>query len=111
MKFAMGTDTLGKLTKSTQTSGEDLGALVRKLGEAAAPLEGRFNGSARAAFDQFKFNTDQIAVELSSSLQAVLAGVSGMDRSFKESESEMADATRSTQSSVSFDSARFASGS
>lgn len=111
MKFAMGSDTLGQLTKRTQSSGEDLGALVRQLSEAAAPLEGRFNGSARAAFDQFKANTDQISVELSSALQAVLAGVAGMDRSFQESEAEMADQTRSTQGSVSFDAARFSSGS
>lgn len=109
MKFAMGSDTLGQLTKRTQSSGEDLGALVRELGDAAAPLEGRFNGSARAAFDQFKANTDQISVELSSALQAVLAGVAGMDRSFQESEAEMGDATRSTQGSVNFDSARFGS--
>ena len=84
--------------------------MTRQLGEAAAPLEGRFNGSARGAFDQFKGSTDRIAVELSSALQAVLAGVSGMDRSFKESESEMADATRSTQGAVNFDAARFSAG-
>ncbi|WP_084128045.1 hypothetical protein [Demequina sp. NBRC 110055] len=110
MKFAMGSQTLGQLTKQTQTSGEDLASLVRQLGDAAEPLEGRFNGTARAAFDQFKVNTDQIAVELSGALQAVLAGVAGMDRSFVESESEMADQTRSSQGSVSFDAARFSTG-
>ncbi|WP_062517007.1 hypothetical protein [Demequina gelatinilytica] len=110
MKFAMGSETLGQLQTRTQSSGEDLATLVRQLADAAAPLEGKFNGAARAAFDQFKDNTDQIAVELSSALQAVLAGVAGMDRSFKESEADMTDQTLATQASVSFDAARFSSG-
>ena len=109
MKFAMGQDVLSQLTKRTQSSGEDLATLVRQLADAAAPLEGRFNGAARSAFDQFKANTDQISVELSSALSSVLAGVAGMDRSFAESVTEMADQTRSAQGSVSFDAARFSS--
>ena len=109
MKFAMGADVLTQLTKTTSTSSDDLGALVRQLAEAGAPLEGKFNGAGRAAFDQFKANTDQISAELNAALAAVLAGVAGMDRSFQEGDSEMADQTRSTQASVSFDAARFSS--
>ena len=107
MKFAMGTDTLGQLTKRTETSGEDLVLLVRQLVEAGEPLQGKFNGAARSAFDNFKANVDSIAAELNTSLNGVLSGISGMDRAFVESEGQMADSTRSSESSVSFDSARF----
>ena len=41
MKFAMGADTLGVLSKATSGSSDDLSLLVRQLFEAAEPLEGR----------------------------------------------------------------------
>lgn len=107
MKFAMGTDTLGQLTKRTETSGDDLVLLVRELVDAGEPLQGKFNGAARSAFDKFKSNVDAISVELNSSLNAVLSGIRGMDRAFVEAEGQMADSTRSSESSVSFDAARF----
>ncbi|MEO5534196.1 MAG: hypothetical protein ABIR17_03595 [Pseudolysinimonas sp.] len=107
MKFAMGADVLSTLTKKTSSAGDDLGATVRQLAEAGAPLEGKFNGSGRAAFDSFKAHTDQIATELSQSLRAVLAGVSSMDRSFGEGDQEIADQTRQAQAGVSFDAGRF----
>lgn len=107
MKFAMGAEVLTQLTKQTSTAGDDLGTLVRELAQAAEPLEGRFNGAGRAAFDQFKANSEQIAVELDQALSGVLSGISGMDRSFLEGDGEIADQTRQTQSSVSFDAARF----
>lgn len=107
MKFAMGSDVLTTLTKKTSTSSEDLGALVRELGTAAEPLEGKFNGAGRAAFDQFKAQTDQISVELNSALAGVLTGISGMETAFSQGDQSMAEETRSTEGSVSFDSARF----
>ncbi|NMR21611.1 hypothetical protein HIR71_15530, partial [Cellulomonas fimi] len=51
MKFAMGAGVLSTLTRRTSSSGEDLGALVRELAQAAEPLQGKFNGAGRAAFD------------------------------------------------------------
>lgn len=107
MKFAMGADVLSQLTKKTSTSTDDLGALVKQLAQAAEPLEGKFNGSGRAAFDQFKGQTDQIATELNAALAAVLGGITGMDRSFQQGDQDMSEQTRSTQASASFDSARF----
>lgn len=109
MKFAMGSDVLSTLTKKTSTSNEDLGALVRELAAAAEPLEGKFNGAGRAAFDRFKGETDRIAAELNGALSAVLTGIAGMDRSFVEGDSQMADETRAAESSSSFDAARFGS--
>jgi len=53
MKFDMGAQTLSQLGSQTVSAGDDLGVLVRSLVDAAAPLEGRFNGAGRAQFDQF----------------------------------------------------------
>lgn len=109
MKFAMGSDVLTTLTKKTSTSGEDLGTLVKALAEAAEPLQGKFNGAGRAAFDKFKGETDSIAIELNAALNAVLTGIAGMDRSFQEGDQQMADETRSTEGVTAFDAARFGS--
>lgn len=108
MKFAMGSDVLTTLTKKTSSSSEDLGALVRELGAAGEPLEGKFNGAGRAAFDQFKAQTDQISIELNAALAGVLTGIAGMESAFSLGDQSMAEETRSTEGSVSFDSARFA---
>lgn len=107
MKFAMGSDTLATLTKRTSSSTEDLGALVRELAAAAEPLQGKFNGAGRAAFDRFKAETDRIAVDLNGALGAVLTGISGMDRSYAEGDTQMADETRAAEGASSFDAARF----
>lgn len=107
MKFAMGADTLTALTKKTTGSSDDLGALVKELFAAVEPLEGRFQGAGRAAFDRFKGRTDQIAGELDAALAGVLAGIGGMNRSFIEGETAIADGTQTIEASVSFDAARF----
>ncbi|WP_413453001.1 hypothetical protein AA0Y32_03655 [Georgenia phoenicis] len=107
MKFAMGSDVLGTLTKKTSSSNEDLGALVRELAAAAEPLQGKFNGAGRAAFDRFKSETDRISVDLNHALSSVLTGIAGMDRTFIEGDQQMADETRATESATAFDAARF----
>ena len=105
MKFAMGADTLTVLTKATSGSSDDLSVLVRQLFEAAEPLEGRFQGAGRAAFDRFKGRTDAISAELKASLDGVLGGIGGMNRSFLEGESAMVDQTQSLEAGSSFDAA------
>ncbi|NKY40099.1 hypothetical protein HGA02_11315 [Cellulomonas septica] len=109
MKFAMGSDVLSTLTKKTSSSNEDLGALVRQLAAAAEPLQGKFNGAGRAAFDKFKGETDRIAVDLNGALASVLQGIGGMDRSFGEGDLQMADETQAAQGGSAFDAARFGS--
>jgi len=110
MKFTMGSDVLSGLTKKTGTSSETLGALVRELSAAAEPLEGRFNGAGRAAFDRFRARTEEISVELDRALGAVLTGIAGMDRAFVEGEAAMAEETRAAEGSAGFDAARFGTG-
>ncbi|KTS66011.1 hypothetical protein NS206_03095 [Microbacterium testaceum] len=107
MKFAMGSSTLGVLSKATSGSSDELSLLVRQLFEAAEPLEGQFQGVGRAAFDRFKSRTDEISAELQLSLDGVLTGITGMDRSFQEGEAAMVDETTSLESGSSFDAARF----
>lgn len=107
MKFAMGADVLTQLTKRTSTSTDDLGALVKQLYQAAEPLEGRFNGAGRAAFDRFKTETDSISVELNTALNAVLAGIAGQDLAFQQGDQDIADQNSSNQAGAGFDSARF----
>ncbi|SFT31958.1 hypothetical protein SAMN04487982_1301, partial [Streptomyces sp. ok210] len=47
MKFDMGAQVLSSLTSKSRGSSDDLGSLIRQLVQAAAPLEGKFNGAGR----------------------------------------------------------------
>ncbi len=107
MKFDMGSATLSTLVGKTQGSSDELGALIKQLIAAAQPLEGKFNGAGKAAFDAFKANSDQITAELNSALGAILGGQSGMDRSFVTGDTEMSDTTRAAQGAANFNGARF----
>lgn len=109
LKFAMGGEVLTQLTQQTGSAGDDLGALVRQLAVAAEPLEGRFNGAGRAAFDRFKVEVDGISIELNAALSSVLTGIAGQNRAFIEGEQQIADETTAAQSGASFDAARFGS--
>ncbi|MCW2916412.1 MAG: hypothetical protein JWN52_4480 [Actinomycetia bacterium] len=107
MKFDMGSATLTQLSQKTQGSGDELGALIKQLVVAAQPLEGRFNGAGKAAFDNFKAHADEITGELSSALHSILGGQRGMDRSFITGESVMAEEAAKTMGAAPFDAARF----
>ena len=107
MTFDMGAQTLSQLTTATSSASDDLGANVRALYDAAAPLENRFNGEGRAAFDRFKADTDDIATELNSALTAVLGGIEGMNTAFVDGEQGMAQDTGSMHSGSHFDLARW----
>src|SRR5262245_25094624 len=109
MKFDMGAQTLGSLTKQTQGSGDELGSLIKQLVAAAEPLQGKFNGAGRVAFDSFKANADSITAELNSALSAILGGQSGMDMAFGTGDNDMADNANSAAGSANFDAARFSS--
>ena len=109
MTFDMGAQTLTQLTTATSSASDDLGANVRALYDAAAPLESRFNGEGRAAFDRFKADTDQIATELNSALSAVLGGIDGQNVAFVDGEQQMAQDTSTAHSGAGFDAARFSS--
>jgi len=107
VKFDMGAQTLGNLTRQTQGASDDLGTLIQQLIVVAEPLQGNFNGAGRAAFDGFKANADAITAELNSALAAILGGQSGMDSAFGQGDTEMADNASSARGSANFDAARF----
>ncbi|MEU6280432.1 hypothetical protein [Streptomyces sp. NPDC047028] len=107
MKFDMGSTTLSQLGKSTVGSTDDLGTLIKWLIQAAEPLEGKFNGAGKAAFDRFKAHADGITSDLNSSLGAILGGQSGMDTAFGSGDLEMQDNSHHTMGAANFDAARF----
>jgi hypothetical protein len=107
VKFDMGAQTLSNLVRDTRGSSDDLGSLVRQLVQAAQPLEGKFNGTGRAMFDQFKARADRIASDLNSSLSAILGGQSGMDSAFGTGDQEQGDNARQQMAAANFDAARF----
>jgi uncharacterized protein YukE len=107
VRFDVGSQTLSTLTRQTQGASGDLGALIKQLIAAAQPLEGRFNGAGKAAFDSFKARSDEITSELNTSLSAILGGISGMDTALIQGETEMADNSRTSLGAANFDAARF----
>ncbi|WP_286256456.1 hypothetical protein [Streptomyces graminofaciens] len=107
MKFDMGATTLAELGKSTLGSSDDLGGLIQLLIAAAEPLEGKFNGSGKAAFDSFKNRADEITGDLNSSLAAILGGQSGMDNAFGTGDVETQDNAHTNMGQANFDAARF----
>jgi hypothetical protein len=107
MKFAMGAETLGQLTKQTSSASDDLGTVVKQLFAAAEPIQGKFNGAGRAAFDTFKGHTDEIANELNGALAAVLHGIDGQNVAFIRGEEQMVSETHTAQAGANFDGARF----
>jgi uncharacterized protein YukE len=110
VKFAMGADTLGQLSKKTGSASQDLGSQVKALLAAAEPLQGKFNGAGRAAFDRFKTQSDEVANELDGALAAVLGGIGGMNVAFGQGDEQMADDATQASGTVDFDAARFGAG-
>ncbi|GAA3304115.1 hypothetical protein [Streptomyces cinereospinus] len=107
MKFDMGAQTLAALMRDSRGSSDDLGSLIRQLVQAAQPLEGKFNGTGRAMFDQFKARADEITADLNGSLSAILGGQSGMDSAFGSGDQEQGDNARQQMAAANFDAARF----
>lgn len=107
MKFDMGSQTLGTLTRQTSGSTDELTGLVRALVEASAPLEGKFNGSGRMAFDNFKGRVDEVTNDLNRSLAALNVGQSEMDLASQTGDMEFSDNASRSTGAASFDAARF----
>jgi len=107
MKFDMGASVLTNLMSRSSESSTDLGTLINQLIQAAQPLEGKFNGAGKAAFDSFKTRSDEITAALNGSLAALLGGQSGMDAAFGEGDQEQGENARTQMASANFDAARF----
>jgi uncharacterized protein YukE len=107
MKFDMGSQVLSTLISNSRGSSDDLGTLIRQLVQAAQPLEGKFNGAGRVAFDSFKARSDEIAANLNGALASILGGQSGMESAFGSGDQEQGENARSTEGAANFDGARF----
>lgn len=102
MKFAMEQDTLVRLGQRSATENDDLGTLVQQLVESAEPLEGQFNGPAKAAFNKFKANTDQIAASLNGALAGIVTSISGQNTAFVTGAEEGASTHESSEGASDF---------
>lgn len=98
---------LGNLAKQTSTSTQDLGGLVKKLVEVAAPLEGKIEGAGKAAFDGLKANVDQIAYDLNMGMGSIAQGQQGMDAALNAGQTAMADEANRAKKNSGFDAAKF----
>ncbi|MFE3860917.1 hypothetical protein ACFVQ9_22920 [Streptomyces goshikiensis] len=107
MKFDMGTQVLTDLMSGSRNSSTDLGTLIKQLINAAQPLEGKFNGQGKVAFDSFKGRADAITKELNASLAAILGGQSGMESAFGSGDQEQGENARTQMAAGNFDAARF----
>ncbi|MGW5343775.1 hypothetical protein [Streptomyces sp. HUAS TT3] len=107
MKFDMGSTVLTNLMSKSRNSSTDLGTLIKLLVNAAQPLEGKFNGQGKVAFDSFKVRADGIAKELNASLAAILGGQSGMEKAFSSGDQEQGQNAKTQMASANFDAARF----
>lgn len=107
MKFDMGTDTLSTLITRTQGQSQDLGTLIKALVQAGEPLEGRFNGAGKQAFDAFKAHTDQITADLNGALAAIIGGQSGMNKSFQQGQVDFAQNAKTAMGGADFSAASF----
>jgi uncharacterized protein YukE len=105
--FDMGAETLGHLSKQTDASHQDLGALLRRFVDAVTPLEGKFSGAGKAAFDSFKNRSDLVASELNTALAAIVQGQSGMNTAFTQGDLAASDNARRAEGAANFDAARF----
>jgi hypothetical protein len=110
MRFDMGSEALPSLIKRTDSSHQDLGTLIRRLIAAAEPLEGKFNGAGKAAFDRFKSRADQITADLNSAVASILGGQQGMNTAFVEGDELMAGNARGTEGAGNFEAATFRMG-
>jgi len=102
MKFAMEADALQVLGRKTSAESDDLAQLVRNLVEAAEPLEGTFNGTAKAAFNSFKARTDEVAATLSNALVGITESIAGQNLAFVTAADEGADAHASAEGAADF---------
>ncbi|MFD6472843.1 hypothetical protein ACFWEH_04960 [Streptomyces anulatus] len=107
MKFDMGASVLSRLLSDSQGASTDLGTLIQQLITAAEPLEGKFNGAGKVAFDDFKARSDEITKALNASLSGILGGQSGMDAAFGSGDQEQGENAKSQMASANFDAARF----
>ncbi len=104
-KFAMEADVLSVLGQKTTVESDDLGTLVRQLAEAAEPLEGTFNGSAKGAFNSFKTRTDEVAAQLNNALAGIVSSISGQNMAFMTASEDGASEHRTNESGASFEAA------
>lgn len=111
VKFSMEADVLSVMGQKTATQSDDLGDMVRRLLAAAEPLQGKFNGAAKAAFNNFKARTDEVADSLNAALAGIGVSIGEQNKAFVTADTEGSDLHRTAAGSADFagaDVSRFA---
>lgn len=103
MKFDMHATALADYGKKADTTHQDLGALINELVAAAEPLEKKFNGEAKAAFNTFHQNTHTVSDDLKSAYGAIMGSVAEQDRAFKNFQINAGEAVASTANAQQYD--------
>lgn len=105
MKFAMEAQALTEHTRHGETNNTDLRGLVNQLLAAAEPLSNKFNGPAKAAFDNFKTRVDNVSTKLHDSHVGLLNSASTQNTVFTTASNESMDTHTRSDASAAFDSA------
>ena len=110
MKFVVGQggETLTTMTRQTDSSTQDLAALLQRLAQAGEPIRDSFQGRGRALFDEFHKNAHADGVILNKLLASIAEGVGGMDSSYFDFEQQSADTAQQLMGAAPFSSGSFA---
>ncbi|NLS09979.1 hypothetical protein HGQ17_08205 [Nesterenkonia sp. MY13] len=105
IRFDMEEDILERQMNRSSTESEELNRAIENFKAAAAPLEGKFNGSAKAAFNNFKVRTDEISTTLNNALVGICQSIEGQNTSFRSGVSDATDYHQSQMNTANWDGA------
>jgi len=103
-------EALTTMTQQTDSSNQDLGALIVQLAQAGEAVRDSFQGRGRAMFDQFHLHAHEDGRILNKLLASIAEGVGGMDSSYFDFDQQAADTAQriSAAAPMSYSSGRFA---
>lgn len=101
-KFSMEADALQNHQKKSESLGDDITGLVKKLFEAAEPLAADFNGAAKAAFNKFQSEANVCAADLQKAFNGLTHSVSVQNTTFVNAAEEGSQTHSATAAGLDF---------
>ena len=93
--------------KKTDSSIEDLGALIKQLLDAVRPLEGKFKGQGNESFQSLHLKADEVSRLVKKGMESFNEGQSGVSNAVFQGDEAMSDAAQNQMSASQFDSTKF----